>query len=57
MHHTPNNLTLQIIKMTGYGRANLNGTKLPAMENKDNDIQYKSFQITLTLNPLTWKIW
>ena len=35
MHHTPNNLTLQMIKMTGYGRASLNGTKLHVVENKD----------------------
>jgi hypothetical protein len=48
MPHTPNNLTLQITKMTGYGRASLNGTKLHAMENKDREIQHRSFQITVS---------
>jgi hypothetical protein len=48
MHHTPNNLTLQMIKVTGYGRASLNATKLHAMQNKDKDMQYRSFQITLS---------
>jgi hypothetical protein len=48
MHHTPNNLTLQKIKMTGYGRASLKGTKLHAMEDKDKDIHNRSFQMTLS---------
>jgi len=48
MHHTLSSLTLQMIKMAGYGRASLNGTKLHAMQNKDKGIQCRSFQKTLS---------